>query len=107
MGKNESERRVAMAAFSTSSSNVNTVAAELFASLATLHGIWIRRVHGTISTLDGTESMSTDGVAFRGGDRYRGGDRWWLELRWIRDPLNTDAIIVQGARPWWRDTNAY
>ena len=41
--------------------------------------------------------MSIDCVAFLGGNRYRGGERWWLELRWTRDPLNTDAISVQGA----------
>ena len=83
--------------FPAAAAVINPVAAELFASLATLHGIWIRFVQATISTLDGMESISIDCVAFRGGDRYRGGDRWWLELRWTRDPLNTDSISVQGA----------
>ena len=43
------------------------------------------------------EIIVIDRVAFRGGDRYRGCDCWWLELRWTRDPLNTNSISVQGA----------
>ena len=77
----------------TAAAVINPVAAELVASLATLHGIRISFVQAAISTLDGMESIVIDCVAFRGGDRYRGYECWWVELRWTRDPLNTDSIL--------------
>ena len=82
--------------FPTAAEVVNPAVQQLLESLARTHGIHIRFIQATICKSDGSKK-SIDCVAFRGGDGGKGGERWWLELRWTRDPLNTDAISVQGA----------
>ena len=70
---------------------VNPVARELFSRLASEHGVHIKFVQAAICKVDTSEKLSIDVVAVCGTDR------WWLELRWTRDPLNTDSLSVQGA----------